>query len=208
VYLSGSIVPVFGTSYSVIEQLVSTQTGIARWAVTTHFRTIDDMSGDGGRVRDVLLAGQPSPPPGIAPDGASLVTPPPMSGFAVLPVYGSAQDADRAYAARAIVEALQHRGFPAVTLTGTGAVDPSIAGADECTTTKAQTLISATLDTTRVEAVAAASQTTAHIAIRTYDCRMHLFTAPATVVNHIAPIANDAIRGAIDDAVSAFPAPS
>jgi len=173
-------------------------------------------------VRDVLLAGEPKPPPGIAADGASLVSPgpdtataapalgsaPPMSGFAVLPVTGSALDSDRLYAVRAIVTALQRRGFNAVTLTGSGAVDPQVDGAGECTATHAQALIAGTLDTTRVDSADTPAQTTAHVSLRTYDCRTHTFGAQATVVNHIAPIANDAITGAADDAVSAFPAPS
>jgi hypothetical protein len=208
VYFCGSIVPVFGTSFAVIEQLVSTQSGLVRWSVTTHFRTLDDLKGDGGRVRDVMLAGEPSPPPGIAAAGASLVSPAPMSGFAVLPVTGSAQDADRQYAVRAIVEALQQRGFTAVTLTGAGAIDPAVDGTAECTTTSAQALIAGTLDTTRVDSLGATPQTTAHVALRTYDCRTHTFGVQATVVNHIAPVASDAIRGAAEDAVSAFPAPS
>jgi hypothetical protein len=224
-YFSGSIVAVFGTSFSVLEQLVSTQSGLVRWSVTTHFRTLDDLRGDGGQVRSVILAGEPSPPPGIAAAGASLVTPspgssaspaaggplvspPPMSGFAVLPVTGSALDSDRQYAVRALVDALQHRGFTAVTLTGSGAVDPVVDGPAECTTTGAQTLIAGTLDTTRVDSSATPPQTTAHVSLRSYDCRTHAFAAQATVVNHIAPIANDAIRGAAEDAVSAFPAPS
>jgi hypothetical protein len=208
VYFSGSITAVFGTSYSVIEQLVSSTTGLVRWSVNTHFRTLDDLRGDGARVRDVMLAGAPSPPPGVAAAGASLVSPPPMSGFAVLPVSGSAPDADRLFAMNAILTALQRRGFNAVTLTGAGAIDPAVGGADECTTTKAQGLVVGTLDTTRVDALSMTAQTTAHVALRVYDCRVHAFIAQPTVVNHIAPLANDAIRGAAEDAVSAFPAPS
>jgi hypothetical protein len=208
VYFSGSISAVYGTNYSVIEQLVSSQTGLVRWSVNTHFHTLDDLRGDGGRVRDVMLAGEPAPPPGIAASGASLVTPPPMSGFAVLPITGSAADADRLFAVKAVVTALQRRGFSAVTLTGAGAIDPAVDGPQECTTTKAQALIAGTLDTTRVDALSLTAQTTAHVALRTYDCRTHSFGSQATVVNHIAPIANDAIRGAAEDAVSAFPAPS
>jgi hypothetical protein len=207
-YFSGSITAVFGTSYSVIEQLVSTQNGLVRWSVNTHFRTLDDIRGDGGRVREVMLSGEPSPPPGIAAAGASLVSPPPMSGFAVLPMTGSAPEADRTNAASALVAALQHRGFNTVTLTGAGAIDPAVDGPEECTTTKAQALVVGTLDTTRVDALSLSAQTTAHVALRTYDCRTHSFGSQPTVVNHIAPIANDAIRGAIEDAVSAFPAPS
>jgi hypothetical protein len=209
VYLSGSIQPVFGTSYSVIEQLVSTQTGLVRWSVTTHFRTLADLSGDGGRVRDVMLAGEPTPPPGIAANGSALVTPAPSSGFAVLPVTGSALDGDRAYAQRSIVETLQRRGFTAVPVknAASGALDLVADGPSICTAMGTRTLVAATLDTTRV-ATSANPQTTAHVAFRTYDCRTSALDAQPTVVNHIAPIANDAIAGAVEDAISALPSPS
>lgn len=209
VYLSGSIVPVFGTSFSVIEQLVSTQTGLVRWSVTTHFRTLADLNGDGGRLRDVLLAGQPPPPPGIAANGSSLVTPAPTSGFGILPVTGSALEGDRIYAQRTIVETLQGRGLTAVPVksTGAGPLDLVADGPAICTTMATRTLLAATLDTTRV-ATGATPQTTAHVAFRTYDCRAQTLDAQATVVNHIAPVANDAIGGAVGDAISALPSPS
>ncbi len=205
VYFSGSIVPVFGTSFSVIEQLVSTQTGLVEWSVTTHFRTLDDVSGEGSRVRDELLHNVATPAPSTTP-AASLISA--GNAFAVLPVTGSAGDDDRKFAMSAIVQTLQRRGFTAVTLTGAGALDPAVDGLEECNTTNAQTLIVAALDTSRVDSTAAAPQTTAHIALRRYDCHSHTFAAQATVVNHIAPLPNDAIAGAIEDAVSAFPAPS
>jgi hypothetical protein len=44
--------------------------------------------------------------------------------------------------------------------------------------------------------------------LQAYDCRAHALDLQPTIVNHIAPVANDAIRGAIEDAISAFPSPS
>jgi TolB-like protein len=207
-YFTGSITLVFNR-YSAIEQVVSTRTGTVVWSVPLQFSTLADLSGEGARIRTEMMRGEPTPAPGVAADGASLVTPTPMSGFAILPVTGSATDADRTYAVKAIVDTLRQRGFNVVTVTRptSGAIDPSVDGVEACTQTKARTLIAGALDTTRV-ATGASPQTTAHIALRTYDCRVHVLDSQATVVNHIAPVAEDAIRGAIQDAVSAFPAPS
>lgn len=204
VYFSGLIVPV-GGAYSAIEHLVSTRSGTVVWAVTVSFHNLADFTGQGTRVRDELLRGEPSPPPGLTPSGTSLVTPPPMNGFAVLPVTGSALEGDRTYTLRAIVETLQRHGSSAAAITST---TPIPDGAALCATSGARTLIFGTLDTTRVATNASTPQTTAHLVLQTYDCRTHALDLQPTVVNHIAPIANDAIRGAIEDAVSAFPSPS
>ena len=209
-YFSGSIIPI-GTSYSAIEQLVSTQSGTVNWSVTIHFRTLDEVNGQGARVRDVLLRNAAPPAAAaVAAPGPSRVTPAPapVAGYAVLPVTGSARRRDRQYALRAIVETLQQRGFTAVTVTSSAAIDPAADGAAVCSRTDARTLIAGTLDTTSVAEPGSAPQTTAHVALRTYDCRAQALRAQATVVNHIAPVANDAIRGAVEDAISAFPAPS
>jgi TolB-like protein len=205
-YFSGSIAPVFNR-YSAIEQLVSTRTGTVMWGVTIQFRTLADITGEGRRVHDELVRGDATPPPGIGPAGVSLVTPTPVSGYAVLPVTGSASDAERTFAVSSIVDTLQHRGYNVVTVTSSSAIDPAADGAAACAKTGARTLIVGALDTTRVPA-GTNPQTTAHVALRTFDCRSHALDLQATVVNHIAPVANDAIRGAVEDAVSAFPAPS
>jgi len=126
----------------------------------------------------------------------------------VLSVTGSAADDDRAAAHQALIDALQQRGFRVVTATGSAAGDPTNNSVALCTTTGARTLVWGTLDTTRVATGGATAQTTAHIALQTYDCQAHSLNAQPTVVNHIAPVPADAIRGAVRDAVSAFPAPS
>jgi hypothetical protein len=179
------------------------------WSVPLQFSTLADVNGEGARIQTEMTRGQATPAPVVAANGISLFTPAAMSGFAILPVTGSATDADRAYAVKALVDTLRQRGFNVVTITlpTAGAIDPVTDGAAACTQTKARTLISGALDTTRV-ATGAAPQTTAHIALHTYDCSAHVLDAQGTVVNHIAPVAEDAIRGAIQDAVSAFPAPS
>jgi hypothetical protein len=210
VYFSGSIVPIFN-QFSAIENLVSTHSGTVVWSVSIQFRSIADVIGEGARVRDELYHGAPAPPAGIAANGASLVTsgtPPPMSGYAVLPVTGSASGADRTYALNAIVDALKSRGHNVAPVASANAIDPATGGALVCTTSGAQTLIVGSLDTTRVATSGTTPQTTAHIDLRTFDCRSHALALQATVVNHIAPVADDAIRGAVEDAISAFPAPS
>lgn len=206
VYFSGSIVPV-GPSYSAIEQLVSTHSGVVEWSSSLQFRAVDDVNGQGARVRGELLRSLATPSPNITVGAVDLITAPPLSGLAVLPVTGSAIDGDKAYAQRALVETLQHRGFKATPWTGSGSFDPTTNGITLCATTGAQALIAGALDTTRA-GVPGSAQTTAHVSLQTYDCNKHALGAQPTVVNHIEPIANDAIRGAIEDAVSAFPAPS
>jgi len=207
VYFSGSIVPVFN-QFSAIENLVSTHSGTVVWSVSIQFRSIADVTGQGARVRDELYHGAPAPPAGIAANGSSLVTSPPMSGYAVLPVTGSASGADRAYALNAIVDALKSRGHNVAPVTSSNAIDPVTGGALVCTTSGAQALVVGSLDTTRVATNGPTPQTTAHIDLRTFDCRSHELELKPTVVNHIAPVADDAIRGAVEDAISAFPAPS
>ena len=207
-YFSGSIVPVF-TSYSAIEQLVSTRTGTVAWSVMFQFRSIDDVTGQGSRVRDVLLAAQATPSPGGT--GIELITPsppPPLSGFAVLPLAGSAFDADRQSATQALVTALQQHGYNVSLVNGSATQDPAGNSVVLCTRTGAQTLITGTLDTNSVATPGAAGQTSARVALQLYDCRSHAFAPHAIVVSHIAPAASDAIAGAVRDAVSALPAPS
>jgi TolB-like protein len=205
-YFSGSIAPVFNR-YSAIEQLVSTRSGTVVWGVSIQFRSLADVAGEGRRIHDELVRGDAPPPPGIGASGVSLVTPTPVSGYAVLPVTGSAADADKTYATSAIVDTLQRHGYNVVTVTSLATIDPATDGAAACAKTGARTLVAGTLDTARVS-TGPTPQTNAHIDLRTFDCRTHALDLQSTVVNHISPVGNDAIRGAIEDAVSAFPAPS
>lgn len=204
-YFSGSIVPVF-TNYSAIEQLVSTRSGVVAWSVMFQFRNLDDVSGEGSRVRDVLLAAQATPTPGAS--GIPLITPAPLSGFAVLPLAGSAFDDARQSATQALVAALKQHGYNVSMVNGTATEDPAGNSVVLCTRTGAQTLITGTLDTNSIATPGAAAQTTARVSLQLYDCRLHAFAPHAIVVSHIAPVASDAIAGAVQDAVSALPAPS
>jgi TolB-like protein len=219
-YFSGSIAPVFNR-YSAIEQLVSTRSGTVMWGVSIQFRTVADIAGEGRRIHDELVRGDATPPPGIAASGVSLVTPSPVSpspgspsplspsvsGYAVLPVTGSAASADKTFATSAIVTTLQRHGYNVVTVTSAAPIDPATEGAAACAKTGARALVAGALDTARVS-TGPSPQTNAHIDLRTFDCRTRALDLQSTVVNHIAPVGDDAIRGAIEDAVSAFPAPS
>ncbi len=205
-YFTGSIQPVF-TSYSAIEQLVSTRSGVVLWSVMFQFRSVDDVVGQGARVRDVLFAAAATPTPGAT--GIELITPPPLSGFAVLPLTGSAPEADRQSATQTLSATLQAHGYKVSLVNGSATLDPAGNSVTLCTTTGVQTLIIGTLDTTSVATSGTVpAQTTAHVALQLYDCRTHAFSKQPTVVNHIAPVAGDAIHGAIEDAVSALPSPS
>ena len=185
---------------------MSTRTGTVMWSVTIHFKTIAEVVGEGAARARRTASAASKPPAGTAPIGTSLVTPPPSSGFAVLPVTGlGARRRTKQFATHAIVETLQQRGYKVVTVTSANPLDAVANGPEACSTTGAQTLIAGTLDTSRVATAGPDAQTTAHVALRTYDCRSHALDLQATVVNHIAPIANDAINGAVVDAVSAFP---
>ena len=206
-YFSGSIVPVF-TSYSAIEQLVSTRSGVVAWSTMFQFRDVADVVGEGALVRDVLMRAAATPSPDPKATGIELITPPPLSGFAVLPLAGSAFDDDRQFATQALVDSLGQHGDKVVTVNGSATTDPAANSVALCTRTGVQSLITGTLDTTRVEVVGPSMQTTAHVSLELYDCRAHAFAPQAIVVNHIAPVTNDAIRGAVEDAVSALPSPS
>jgi TolB-like protein len=206
-YFSGSILPV-GTNFSAIENLVSTHSGTVVWSKMFQFRNVDDIAGQGAQVRDALMHDSATPTPGTAAAGLDLITPAPMSGFAVLTVTGSAADDDRAIARQAIIDTLQQRGSRVVTASGSAAADPTNNSVALCTTTGVRTLIWGTLDTTRVATGSTTAQTTAHISLQTYDCQSHSLSLQPTIVNHIAPAGADAIRGAVQDAISAFPAPS
>jgi TolB-like protein len=70
-YLSGSIAAV-GVSYSAIEQLVTTGAGIAMFSTTFAFHTVDDVHGEGEKIRDAVVAGTkhltvPQQPPQPSP---------------------------------------------------------------------------------------------------------------------------------------------
>ena len=206
-YFSGSIVPV-GNAFSAIENLVSTKSGTSMWSTLITFRGVDDVRGQGAAVRAELLRNAATPAPASAAAGLELITPPPRSGGVDLPIAGSALDSDRAFATRVIAETLQSRGYKVVPATSSGILAPSANGTAICASSGARTLITGSLDTTRVATLGTAAQTTAHISLQTFDCSAHALDLTPTVVNHIAPIANDAIRGAIEDAISAFPSPS
>ncbi len=87
IYLTGQIAPV-GSSFSIIEQVVSTRSGLTLFATTATFHTLDDLAGEGIRLHDyavdyykvpVIVA---SPDPSPSPVASPPATPParPRSG--------------------------------------------------------------------------------------------------------------------------------
>ena len=75
VYFTGSVTGI-GTSYSAIEQLVTTHGGTVIWSGTINFRSVSDIRGEGSRIRDEVMRGATPPPATPAPPSSSPVPAP------------------------------------------------------------------------------------------------------------------------------------
>ena len=70
-FFTGSVAPV-GSSYSAIEQLVTTRGGTVVWSTTMNFHTVADIRGEGTRIHDEVLRGAtPAPRPVESPTAAA-----------------------------------------------------------------------------------------------------------------------------------------
>jgi len=66
-YFSGSVAPV-GGSFSALEQLVTVRGGTVQWSVSTQFRTVADLHGQGALVHDQIIhVPTPQPIPNYTP---------------------------------------------------------------------------------------------------------------------------------------------
>jgi hypothetical protein len=222
-YLTGAIVRV-GSSYSAIEQLVRSGNGIVISSQSIHFSSLAGAAGAGQYIHD-QLAQRPSPPsaagvaeavraspvavqtvppatPKPSPAATPSAAPSTRGAFAVMPVGGPANDAERAYAAAVTVAALKKLGLPAVAIAQT--VDPQSGGAALCTTTGATALIAGTLET-RLVAGAAPAQIEVSVGLRGYRCQTHALDPDLGPSAFRAHDEGDAIRQAIDNAVLLLP---
>ena len=206
-YLSGSIVPIGPTRYSAIEQLVSTHSGLVQWSVSLQFRAVDDIAAQGAVVRDQLVRSSATTAPNVTAAPVVLITAPPLNGLAVLPVTGSALDGDKAYAQRARRRNAAASRLQGDAVGGFGLVRPADQRRDAVRGDRRANARSgrARHDPRRRARFGANDRPRRGADLRLRQARLD---PQATVVNHIEPIANDAIRGAIEDAISAFPAPS
>jgi hypothetical protein len=212
-YLTGAIVRV-GSSYSAIEQLVRTGNGILIASQSIHFNSLAEAAGAGGYIRDQLaqrpapVAVQsvppptPKPSPSATPSARPSAAPSARGAFAVMPVGGPANDAERAYAVAVMVAALKQLGLPAVAIGQT--VDPQSGGAALCTTTGATALIAGTLET-RLVAGTAPAQIEASVGLRGYRCQTRTLDPDLGPSAFMAHDEGDAIRQAIDNAVLLLP---
>jgi TolB-like protein len=73
-YYTGSVTGI-GSSYSAIEQLVTTRGGTVIWSTTMTFHAVSDIRGEGARIRDEVLRGA-TPRPGTPPPAAAPSPPP------------------------------------------------------------------------------------------------------------------------------------
>jgi hypothetical protein len=226
-YFSGAIVRV-GNAYAVLEELVSARSGIVTWSATSQSQSLTDVTIDAQRIHDNLLgivqaralaAAPPAytprtatagtPAPGAAPAAARVapgVLPSlrPGTGFAVLPVVGSANGKDRTLATSTIIGGIQHLGFGVVPVARSV---PVKAFPGVCDSTKAKTLILATLETSRTAANSSTpGEVLAVVNLLAYDCASRAFDDSPITQRRLAVAGDDAIRGAVTDGLVLLPA--
>jgi hypothetical protein len=186
-YVTGFITPL-GDGASVIDQVVSTQSGTVVFSVQTQITTYAEVGDQGDQLREGILARSSrgiaafqAPPPEAAPkptasNGTSVnvglggkargaasgaATPLPADAtVAILAVGGSADPDQRAAAAQALAASFGHDGRHAVVVT---AAAPSN---DVCVANNASALVAGWLDTQTASGDAA----TASLRLIEYDC--------------------------------------
>jgi hypothetical protein len=233
-YMTGMIAKApIGSSLSVIEQLVRTRSGLSIWAHTLTMHTLDDAHGEGANVRSMVLedARLSTPPtvipetpapaatplfpapasssvPGAAADAAVTRRPRPAPAYAVLPFGGSGDETSRKFAARALAESLRSRGTTAEAMDVPPGVDAAAGlpamGDAVCSATQVATVVAGTLTSTRTESLSQPPQTSVHVAVQTFDCKLHTAGAKALGADETAPISTDAIRAAAAAVVAAY----
>jgi TolB-like protein len=206
-YLTGSLVSVGTNSYAGIEQLVSARSGVLIWSRALTFRSVDDLTGNGQILHDLLLVAPAAPSTaGTLPTDA---TPAPgaaaaaqFGGILVLPADGTASRSERDVATQAVTDAVKHLGFQIIAM-------PRRSGASSglCSTTHARLLVATRLETARgVLQAGGPQQTTAIVSMTVFNCQTDALDPNPVAVNRVAPETNDAIRGAVTDALVLLPA--
>jgi hypothetical protein len=212
-YVTGFITPL-GDGASVIEQVVSTISGIVVFSVSAQITTYAEVADQGDQLREGILerasrgiiAFQASPPPPAPsatpaprppkPTSAAAATPPPLDAtVAILTVGGSADADQRAAAAQALAASFGRDGRHAIVVS---AVAPSN---DVCVANNATALVAGWLDTQ------GGSPTDASASLRlvAYDCTGKVSFDRSFHTHDTGPQAAQlALAGASDAAVGAF----
>jgi hypothetical protein len=214
-YVTGSVAAI-GSTYSVLSELVNTRNGLIVWTSTVMASSVADLRGQGAGARQAffdqighasfhLSVPAPAPAPSVtiplAPVPAP--SPTPVSTFAVVSFGGSALPSDRAFAVRSVLENLRKRGLSAAAQEAVPN-DLHIVGAQDCMDTGAATIVGGSLETTRLESQAAPPATTAVVTLQIYDCRTQHVSAKPLTSTATTPISTDAIRAAVDAAITAY----
>jgi hypothetical protein len=123
----------------------------------------------------------------------------------VLPFGGPAGVKERALATSTIVAAIQHLGFAVVAVNKSA--DPVANSLAVCTSTKAETLIAGTLQTGKTTSASTTpGQISAIVGLVAYNCETGAVDDEPITIGRTAPAGDDAIRGAVTDAVVLLPA--
>jgi TolB-like protein len=205
-YVTGSIVAL-GSSYAVLEELVSARAGVLLWSNSVVFRSVDDISGVGRTLLD-LLAPPAAPstagtlPTTATPAPAAVATLNPTVGIVALPADGNSSRDERAFADQTVATAIKHLGFKLLALPKNRPSLPAL-----CGQTHAQLLLATRLDMSHpVPKTGGTPQATAIVSLTAYDCTTRALDPNPVAVDHVAATSNDAIRAAITEAIVLLPA--
>jgi hypothetical protein len=120
----------------------------------------------------------------------------------VLPADGTAGRPDRALATQDVIEAIKHLGFTVVPMP-----HKADAASGLCSTTHALLVLATRLDLNRgVPKTGGPVQSTAIVSMTAFNCKANALDPNPVAVDRVAPQGDDAIRGAVGDALVLLPA--
>jgi hypothetical protein len=202
-YVTGTIVAI-GNSFAGLEELVSARSGVLLWSSSIAFRTIDEVSGGGKALHDLLVAAPTPQTAGTLPTAPAPASPAPAAqrvGIIVLPTDGNSSRDERTLADQTVAAAIKHLGFTLIPL-------PKSRGSlsSTCDNTHAAMLLSTRVDLSRtVPKTGDLPQSTAIVSMVTYTCATKAFDPNPVAVDHTAANNNDALKAAITDAIVLLP---
>jgi hypothetical protein len=201
-YVTGSIVAI-GNSFAGLEELVSARSGVLLWSNSVSFRTVDEVSGAGKSLHDLLVAAPTPQTAGtlpVAQTAGPATPPPPRVGVVALPTDGNSTRDEHGFADQTVIAAIKHLGFTVI-----APPKQRISLAAVCDQTHASLLLSTRVDMSRTVAKTGDVQSTAIVSMVTYSCTTKSIDPNPVAVDHIAGTNNDAIKAAITDAIVLLP---
>jgi hypothetical protein len=201
-YVTGSIVAI-GNSFAGLEELVSARSGVLLWSNSVAFHGVDEITGVGKTLHDLLVAAPTPQTAGTLPVAQPAGSPTPQPQFAgivVLPADGNSSRNQRSLADQTVAAAIKHLGFTLVPLPKS-----RTSMSDTCDQTHALMLLATRVDTSRAVAKSGDVQATAIVSMVPYTCATKNFDPNPVAVDHVAATDVDAIKAAINDAIVLLP---